>query len=313
MGEVVTEIPATQTGDVTLYATWVPREFNIYFHNGDELIEDTDFHTYTYGDTILSEDFPYFSDDYSVLERWNDSDGNTVKGIFPDDYGDKHFYAVVVPQVYNITYYQQEDVPARVGDVYLTYEAGTGRGGQGAPALPTLPDTAMNSFLGWSLYPNDDTLYTIGSEYCTDVELYAVYEPRKYNIYYYSQGDLVGSETYTAGTSHNLRDTDIGHWYRPGNYEDGVSEIGEDEYGDKYFYLSDDKGMATIVFLSAEGGRLDSDSQAYEGAIALPKPPDRYTRWVGTNGTPGSYGYDFDSSAINELNVYSDMFLMPGN
>ena len=77
--------------------------------------------------------------------------------------------------LYSITYYQQEDVPARVGDVYLTYEAGTGRGGQGAPALPTLPDTAMNSFLGWSLYPNDDTLYTIGSEYCTDVELYAVY------------------------------------------------------------------------------------------------------------------------------------------
>ena len=143
-GFPVDSIPTTATEDISLYASWSPIEFEIRFYvNGN--IYESDLQSYTYGDIVTTEEFPYFSDDYYTLSYWAEGSANgpATKGIGPDDYGDKSYYAVINRAVYSITYYSDENQTlARVDDEYKTYEAGIGRGVTGGPSLPTLPNTA---------------------------------------------------------------------------------------------------------------------------------------------------------------------------
>ena len=323
-GNEVSSIPATATGTQTLFAFWEPRTFNIYYHVGDSFIEG-DWNFYTYGDSVTPEEFPDYSNDYYSLRYWadNSENGPATKGISSTDYGDKHFYAVFGPAVYTITYYTEPGVLAKVSEEYETYEAGVGRGcGGGAPSLPTLADTEMYTFFGWALDAESDVTDYIGSEDCTDVELYALWKPRTYTITYYSNGQKVATERYTTGSEITLRSTDTA-WYEPGKYDTGLTTLPYGTTGNKILYEKQDDAYVTIVFLDENGNVYQDDEgntlvfsyQVGDLLEAIPGLPEggstTYTKWVGTNG----YSASTDAIVPGETEYYVkyDIFFKPGN
>ena len=314
-GFPVDSIPTTATEDISLYASWSPMEFEVFFYVNNNFYE-TDLQYYTYGDSIPAEEFPYFSDDYLTLDYWAEGSANgpATKGIFPGDYGDKSYYAVTKATVYSISYYLDADKnPARVADEYKTYEAGIGRGVAGGPSLPTLPNTATHTFVGWAFDAESTTTDYIGLEDCTDVELFALWKPIEYTITYYSGGQLKGTEHYNAGSAVTLMDTDIG-WYAPGDYDAEYTTLPAGTTGNKIFYEKKDGDVATIVFLNADGSVNYQDTVINrESFCGIPEPPGTYTTWVGTNGTNYTLTYDPTESIHEFMPEQGDMFFKPGN
>ena len=323
-GNAVTSIPATATGTQILYAEWEPREFEIIFHLGENIIEG-DLNYYVYGETIPVSEFPDYRNDYYMLKYWaeDSENGPATKGISSTDYGDKHFYAVIDRAVYSITYYTEPGVLAKVSEEYETYEAGVGRGcGGGAPSLPTLADTDMYTFFGWAFDAESDVTNYIGSEDCTDVELFALWKPRTYTITYYSNGQKVATERYQTGSEITLRRTTTA-WYEPGKYNTDLTTLPYGTTGNKILYEKQIDNYVTIIFLDEngdvyrdeEGNALEFSCQVgglLEGIPRLPKGGSTtYTKWVGTNG----YSASTDTIVPGETEYYVkyDIFFKPGN
>ncbi len=188
---VVSEIDATQSGDVALIATWEVKTYNVYYQNlGNATNNNPATYKHTEGVTLADPE----NENYDFA-GWYHGD-TKVTEIDATSIGDIYLRASWTPKVFKISY-DFNGGESGYAQNPESYTYGTGI------ELLFEPTKADCEFVGWLINGQGETVNSISTVQSGDIELVAQWKVATYSITYELYGGTMESgnpDSYSYGT-----------------------------------------------------------------------------------------------------------------
>ncbi len=239
----VTSIPAGTSGDVTLYAKWVPGTYKINYVMGGGINSPDNPATYTYGVGVTSLKDP--SRPGYKFYGWfknENCQGYAVTNIDKETYGEITLYPGWVPRTYQLNFYYDYGFSQKFDTLQYTYDVG----------VPTLKVPSAHEgwiFAGWYTDKTRMTKITsIPANYIPPTNptyLYAKWVKPSYSISYELDGGINPPENptkynYGVGVSKLLAPKKSGYifegWYTDSEYKQKIETITTEDFSDFTLY-----------------------------------------------------------------------------
>lgn len=296
----VTEIKEDDFGHKMFYAKWTPAQYNIAYDLNGGSTSTTLVTTYTYNPTASALTYAtnISKPGYEFI-GWKDVDLGTIETkIAAGRYGNIVLIAQYASKTYNITYDanggapQKTNVKIKFGDTY-----GSG------------PVVSKDGYTleGWYTESGDKVSSDDVFDLQYDITLYAHWTPATYSITYIEDGGtfnttpptsyVFGNKVTLPTSAHITKDRYVfDGWYKDSTYNEKVTEINANEYGDKVFYAKWTPATYSITY------NLDG------GSFVTANPVSKYTYGTGISELPVAQkqGYNFigwecDGQIINTI------------
>ena len=258
-GAPVAEISSGTSGDLILWASWTPIQYNITYAN---MTDAANGHgnpsTYTIESPSIVLEDP--SKNGYEFERWkaNSDSGATATGIPQGSAGDRTFWAVWAIVTYEITYTNLDGAVNWPGNP-TTYDVATSTFSLGSPVRTGY------DFTGWKLGGSgggDVTEITLGTS--GDLILWASWTPIEYNITYANLNGVTNGNPAT----YNIEDTpfslsdpgpragyNFNGWKVTNNAGAATTGIAEGLMGDRTFWATWVIDGYEIIYENMDGAK----------------------------------------------------------
>ena len=306
VGDVVSIISSTDTGNKTFYAGWSNTAYSVTLHTNDGIISSGNVTAYTFGTEVQLPTEEQISKTGYTFGGWYDNascSGEAISFIASTAIGAKQYWAKWNVNTYNVTFVTNEGT-IHSGNV-KSYIYGT------TVVLPSDVTKMGYTFDGW--YDNEScsgsSILSISSTDLGDKTFYANWIVNSYVITLVTNDGTINSdniENYTYGEEAILP-TDVtknGYtfdgWFTNTSYlGSSVSSILPTETGDKTFYAKWEK-ITYSVALNINGGTINSGAvTAYNYGNTVILPTD-----VSKTGSKFEGWYDnanFDGEAVQSI------------
>ncbi len=281
--EQFTGITDTTHGDITLYAKWNTADYNITLDPAGGTVEENDYSSvsgnYVKGYSVTSESFtlPTPAKEGYTFSGWKQGDGQAqaTVTITKGTTGDKAYTAVWTPNTYQVTFnknHTDSDGQGSMNPQSFTYD-------EAAKSLTTNAFKRTNyNFTGWAKtatatdaeFTDKQAVRNLTTTANGNVDLYALWAPKKYNITYYGADGQVdatatkvnpaqytyGQELLTGNEAGKIQDApaDDGYsftgWYRSTDFtQSRIEKITSTDSGDISLYAGFAPKDYTITYM----------------------------------------------------------------
>ena len=267
----VTAVSKTDNGDITLYAKFTPKKFEINYELDGGTNDAANPSEYTYGTGVSS--FKDASKQNYKFDGWYSTGAyvEKVTSILADASGDKTLYAKFDPEVYKINYVLDGGTNSSNNPAEYTYSVGV------ASFEEAVKD--HYEFDGWYSDPEfSDKIEKIGTTDSGEKTLYAKFVPEKYEIKYELDGGANSAEnpveySYGIGVESFKDAVKDGYsfegWYSDDTYSTKIESIGTTETGEVTLYAKFVPGVYEIKYELDGGTNSDENPVSYTFGIGV--------------------------------------------
>jgi uncharacterized repeat protein (TIGR02543 family) len=298
--------------DLTLYAIWTPKTYNVSFDTNGFITDPIASQTVEYGNQVVEPAIPV-SDTQEFL-GWSTTRNNSTG-----------FYDFSTPVTEDLVLYAIS-APISYGIIFdLNGEPGTPPNSQVALVgekvdEPTPPVSNTKDFIGWSTTSdNSAEIYNFDDVVTTDLTLYAIWTPKTYDVSFDTNGfitDPIASQTVEYGnqviepTNPVSVTQEFLGWSTTRNNSTGFYDFSTPVTEDLVLYAISAPISYGIIFdLNGEPGTPPNSQVALVGEkVDEPTPPVSNTKdFIGWSTTSDNSAgiYNFDDVVTSDLTLYA--------